>query len=479
MPKQTVPSDLYVDVDGTLLRTDLLLEAAWRYCKFAPWRVTLLLRLAFKGPAVLKSFLARYVRIDVACLPYEPGLLDHLRQRKAQGGQIYLITASHWTYARAIAKHLGLFDGAYGSSNRLNLKGPAKLAAIRRLSAGNRFAYAGDSAADRPIWAEANKAILVNAPRKDVEAAQKAGQAELVIHSRPSRLRAWWREMRLHQWAKNALVFLPLLTSHNYGDPQKVWLTLVAFLAFGLCASGHYFLNDLLDLDADRVHVRKRLRPLASGDLPILHGVAGAILLPLVSFALSLALLPWLFTLSLAAYFVLTNLYSFYFKRISTADVFVLASLYTTRVVAGAAAISVVVSSWLLAFSMFLFLSLAYLKRYIEMQALAGSPAKASGRGYSGADVDTMFMLGIGNSTAAVLVLALYISSPEVTGFYHRPGFLWGLCLLILYWSNRVWVGARRGKIHDDPVVFALKDRVSLLVGGACVLVVLAARLIP
>jgi 4-hydroxybenzoate polyprenyltransferase len=271
---------------------------------------------------------------------------------------------------------------------------------------------------------------------------------------------------------------LPLLTSHHYGDADLVWLTVIGFFAFGLCASGHYFLNDLLDLDADRLHAGKKRRPLASGDLPLLHGVVGALLLPLAAFVLSLAALPLAFTFWLAAYFIATNLYSFYLKRVSTADVFMLAMLYTVRVVAGAAAISVAVSSWLLAFSVFVFLSLAYLKRYIEVQALAAS-GKAGGRGYTGADTETMFMLGVANSTASAVVLAFYISSPEIRALYNEPDLLWGLCFLMLYWTNRIWIGARRGKIHDDPVVFAVKDNVSRLVGIAMIAVVVAARIIP
>ena len=476
LPKTNDVCDFYVDIDGTLLRTDLLYEAAWQYLKFAPWRIVFLLRAAVRGRAPLKVFLARNARFDPAILPYEQALLDHLARRHARGDRITLITASHWTYARHIAKHLAL-GGSYGSSSRTNLKGHAKLAKILRLNAGRPFAYAGNSAVDRPIWAASDRRILVNAPRRDVAAAENAGRAELVIKSRPPLWRSLLREMRLHQWAKNALIFVPLLTSHNYGDVYRLTAAILAFLAFGLCASGHYFFNDLLDLDSDRAHATKRNRPLASGDLPLIHGITGAAILPMAAFALSFLCLPLLFTLALAAYFALTNLYSFYLKRISTADVFILAMLYTVRVVAGAAAIGVMLSSWLLAFSMFMFVSLAYLKRYIEVRSLGERAAK--GRGYSGADAESMFSLGIASSTAAIVVLAFYISSAEVKVLYREPEILWGLCLLMLYWSNRIWVGARRGKIHDDPVVFAIKDRVSRYIGIAMLAVVLVAHFMP
>ena len=393
------------------------------------------------------------------------------------GQRLVLITAAHWRHARHVARYLDLFEAAYGSSVRENLKGKRKLARIRSLCAGQPFAYAGDSASDRPIWRAAQKVILVNAPRRDVTEAEAADRAQLVISSRPPLWQAVIREMRLHQWAKNALLFVPLLTSHTYSQGPRDLLALVAFFAFGLAASGHYFLNDLLDLDADRAHARKRDRPLASGNLPLGMGVVGATVLPLLAFTLSGTILAWRFTATLAAYFVLTNIYSLYLKRVSTADIVALAMLYTVRVVAGAMAISVVISSWLLAFSMFVFISLAYLKRYIELAAK--TEAKISGRGYSGADAETMFSLGIANSTAAVVVLAFYISSAEVKMLYREPDILWLLCLLMLYWSNRVWIGARRGKIHDDPIVFAIKDRVSLAVGLLSLAVVLAARILP
>ncbi|HKQ10861.1 MAG TPA: UbiA family prenyltransferase [Rhizomicrobium sp.] len=482
MPKERGGSasgsyDLYVDIDGTLLRTDLLHEAAWRHVKTAPWRIFTLLRLALKGPAPLKTFLARKIQFDPATLPYERAVTELIARRKTQGGRTVLITASHRTYASRIAEYLDLPGGGYGSSNRLNLKGAAKLSRIQALNQGREFVYAGNSAADRPIWAASKKEILVNAPSKDVRAATQSGRAEMVIQNRPPVWRAFLKEMRLHQWAKNTLVFVPLFTSHSYRDLHLLGLAFLAFLAFGLCASGHYFLNDLLDLDADRAHRTKCRRPLASGDLPILYGPLGATLLPIAGLALAIAFLPWKFTLLVAGYLALTNLYSFVLKSRSTADVFALALLYTVRVIAGGAALAISLSSWLLAFSMFVFISLAYLKRYIEIVALAEGQAK--GRGYVKEDAETIFSLGIANATAATVVLAFYVNSAEVKTLYREPGLLWLLCLLMLYWSNRIWIGAKRGKINDDPVIFAIKDRISRYIFVAMVAVVLAARILP
>ena len=469
-PEERAPYDLYVDIDGTLLRTDLLHEAAWRHVKTAPWRLFTLLRLALKGPAPLKTFLARKVPFDPATLPYERAVTDLIARRKTEGCRTILITASHQKYANRIAAHLNLPDAAHGSSKRLNLKGATKLSRIQALNQGRDFVYAGNSTADRPIWAASKREILVNAPSKDVRAATQSGRAEMVIQSRPPVWRAFLKEMRLHQWAKNGLIFVPLFTSHSYRDPHLLALAFLAFLAFGLCASGHYFLNDLLDLDADRAHRTKRNRPLASGDLPILYGPLGTILLTVAGLALAIAFLPWKFTALLVGYLALTNLYSFFLKSKSTADVFALALLYTVRVVAGGAALAISLSSWLLAFSMFVFISLAYLKRYIEIGALVDGQAK--GRGYVKDDGDTMFSLGIANATAATVVLAFYISSAEVRTLYREPAALWLLCLLMLYWSNRIWIGAKRGKIHDDPVVFAATDSISIAAALSCALIV-------
>jgi len=308
-----------------------------------------------------------------------------------------------------------------------------------------------------------------------VKAAALSGHTALVVKTRPALWRTFLTEMRLHQWVKNILVFVPLFTSHSYNNLHLDFLALVAFLAFGLSASGHYFLNDLIDLDSDRMHRTKRMRPLAAGDLPIPYGAAGAIILPLAGLSLSLAALPLNFFYMLLAYLTLTNLYSFYLKSRSTADIFALSLLYTIRVVAGGAAVDIALSSWLLAYSMFVFISLAYLKRYIELTNM--TVGQASGRGYAKEDAETMFALGIANTTAAVVVLSFYISSPEVKILYREPSLLWAICFLMLYWGNRIWIGAKRGKINDDPVVFALKDKVSRYVFVAMIIVVLAARL--
>lgn len=465
-----------VDLDGTLVRTDLFFEAAIRLVKENPFNLVRLVLWLLRGRSVAKEHVAQRVDIDAGSLPYETRLLEYLRRQKAEGKCLILATASHHIHAERVAVHLGIFDHVLATQAPTNMKSGNKLAAIRRLIGDIPFAYCGDSAADRPIWREASENILVNAPEQDVMRARSEGKAAFVIESPVSRSIAFAKEMRVHQYAKNALVLVPLLTSHTYIGPGFLLTALFAFLLFSVCASGVYFLNDLLDLEADRQHAQKRNRPLASGDLPIAIGVVGAVCLPFVAFLAAGFLLNAEFLGVLVLYYLLTNAYSFFLKRLSTADVMTLAVLYSLRVVAGAAALEIPLSSWLMAFSVFVFVSLAYLKRYIEVAALSDEGGVAHGRGYSAADRETMFSLGIANITASVLVLALYINSDEVSRQYQTPEILWLLCLLLLYWGNRIWVGARRGKIAGDPVVFALRDKVSGMVGVAFLVVAIAAK---
>jgi len=469
---------IVVDLDGTLIRTDLFFEGVLTLIKRNPFNVLLLGLWILRGRSVAKERVAQLVEVDAQHLPYEPALVDYLREQKKQGRRLLLATASHRTYANKVAAHLGFFNQGIASDSKNNLKGRKKLAAIRQCIGGAAFAYAGDSPADRLIWKEAAANIFVNAPNRDVKEAEAQGKAEKIISSNRSIGRAFLKEMRFHQWTKNILVFVPLFTSHGYLELAALLTAALAFICFSLCASGAYFLNDLLDLPADRCHASKRFRPLASGDLPIVTGFVGAMGLPFIAFTMAGVLLPVAFIGILAFYFLITTAYSFVLKRISTADVMTLAVLYTLRVVAGCAAVDIELSSWLMAFSIFVFVSLAYLKRYIEISTLTRDTEKSHGRGYSAADSETVFSLGIANITTSVLVLALYISSEEIIGLYQSPEILWLLCLLMLYWGNRIWIGARRGKITDDPVVFAIKDNVSRMVGVAFLVVVLAAKFI-
>lgn len=469
---------IVVDLDGTLVRTDLFVESLLRYLKGNPFKIIRLILWLLKGRAFAKAKIAAEIDIDAAYLPYEERLIAYLKQLKSQGKEIILATASHRDYANQVAEHLGIFDRVMATEDGHNLKGKNKLAAIRDLIGDEDFAYAGDSSADAPIWRDAAANIMVNAPSQYVAEAEENGKLIWQANTETSTAKAFFKEMRPHQYAKNVLIFVPLVTSHEYSDFTHLFTALLAFVCFSFCASGVYFLNDLLDLQEDRRHRSKKYRPIASGALSLPLGVAGAIGFPLLAFGLSIIFLPFAFIGVLLVYFAITNAYSFLLKRVTTVDVMTLAILYTLRVVAGAAATGVELSSWLIAFSVFIFVSLAFMKRYIEVAALSENDSEVRGRGYSAGDRETMFGLGITNFTAAVVILALYINSPFVLSSYASPEVLWLLCLVVLFWGNHIWVCAKRGEIPDDPVVFAIKDRASQLVGISFVVVLFLAKYI-
>jgi 4-hydroxybenzoate polyprenyltransferase len=418
----------------------------------------------FRGKAHLKAEVARRAHLDVAALPYNERLLGYLRGQHAAGRPLVLATASPEKLAREVADHLGLFDDVIATNGTANLKGTRKAQTLVARFDERGFDYAGNSHSDLAVWRHSRRAIVVDPEPGVSQAAGAAADVETVIEHTPARVRDYLKALRLHQWSKNVLVFVPLIAAHRAGEIPLLLQAVIAFLAFGLCASSVYLLNDLLDLPADRPHPRKRARPFAAGTIPILHGVALIPLLLLASAGLTL-LLPPLFPAALALYYLSTLAYSLGLKRVVLVDVLLLAGLYTLRVLAGAAAVAVVPSFWLLAFSVFLFLSLALAKRHAELKVLLKQGTeKTRGRGYHAADIDALLSLGSAAGYMAVLVLALYINSPTVRDLHHRPEVIWLLCPLLLYWISRVWLGAHRGKLHDDPVVFAFKDHVSRLV---------------
>jgi 4-hydroxybenzoate polyprenyltransferase len=424
------------------------------------------------GRARLKEELAARATIDVTSLPYRESVLAFLRDERARGRRIILTTASWTSLAEAVAKHLGVFDEVLATSREGNLKGEAKAACIVERSGEGSFDYIGDSGADLAVWKRSRHAyvvessnrlssrIPVNVPVKRVFPSGEPGGGT----------RAAFRALRPHQWAKNLLVFVPLFASHRLWESEAWLLALAAFASFCLLASSAYVLNDLLDLGADRAHPRKRLRPLASGQLPIPAGAAlsaGC----LAGGAAVATILPLSFQVTLAGYVLLTLGYSLGLKGVAILDLVSLSMLYTTRIVAGGFALGTGVSFWLLAFAMFFFFSLALLKRYAELIALERD-SKVPGRGYAGHDAEVILAIGSASAMVSALVLALYINGETAKALYSRPEFLWLLCPLLLYWISRVWLLAARGEMHDDPVIFALRDRPSYLVGAIGALVV-------
>lgn len=466
---------LCVDLDGTLIHGDLLLESFLLLIRRNPLYLLWVPLWLMRGKATLKSEIARRVNLNAATLPYNQPLIDWLRGQHQAGRALWLCTASNGRLADAVAAHLAIFDGVIASDERANLSGRAKAEALVARFGEAAFEYCGNHAVDLEIWRRSAGAIVVNGRP---ELAGQAAGVTRVVSRFPARRHAWtaWaRAARLHQWAKNLLIFVPLLAAHRAGDLGMLRDAMLAFLAFGACASSVYLLNDMLDLEADRQHPRKSRRPFASGELSLLAGLVAAPILILAAIALA-GWLPTRFRLALAVYYLITLAYSFGLKRVVIVDALTLAALYTLRLIAGAGATNVSLSFWMLLFAVFLFLSLALVKRYAELDALRRRGSlKATGRGYHVDDLPVLQNLGAASGYLCVLVLALYIHSPEVHVMYGRPQAIWFLCVLMLFWISRVWLKTHRGQMHDDPVVFALRDPASLAVGALGALTVAVA----
>jgi 4-hydroxybenzoate polyprenyltransferase len=467
---------LCVDLDGTLVRSDLLVESIFALLKRNVLYLFLLPLWLLKGKAFFKQQIAERTELDVTVLPYQAALLDYLRGQRANRRRLILATASNIKIAQQIASHLDLFDQVLASGPTVNLSGQRKLERLRAAFGEKGFDYVGNARVDLKIWPYARQAILVSPKRRLHTACSRLAPVERVFDEKTGGIRAYLEAMRLHQWLKNVLVFVPLAAAHQIGDPQLLLQAVLALLAFGLCASGVYLLNDLLDLPADRHHPRKRNRPFAAGTVPILHGT---LLIPvLLLLAVGIAwLLPAEFLSVLVIYYLATLSYSLWLKQVVLLDVLVLAGLYTIRIIAGGAAVSIFPSFWLLAFSMFLFLSLAMIKRYSELRDLQDKGhQKTRGRDYQVTDLSTLISLGSSSGYLAVLVLALYINSADVRELYTRPEGIWLLCPVMLYWVSRMWLVTQRGGMHDDPVIFALKDPISQWLGvlGAITLLLAA-----
>lgn len=471
-----LPDVLAVDLDGTLIRTDLLFETFWAALSQRWTSIVAIFGALPEGRAHLKRTLGGLGAVDVAALPYNDDVLAYARRWREAGGRVVLVSAADQRIVDRVAAHLGLFDAAHGSDGQTNLKGARKAAFLsERFPEG--FAYIGDKGADYAIWQRATRAITVDVPqalRARVDALPIAADH---LTTRGSLWRPLLRAIRPQQWLKNVLVFLPLLVGHSFALPT-IGAAALAFVVFSLVASSVYLLNDLLDLEADRAHARKCKRPFASGALPLSWGTALAPGLLLAGGLLSLPLGPE-FLGVMAVYYLVTTAYSFVLKRRLVIDICALAALYTLRIIAGAVATNIPLSVWLLAFSMFFFFSLAAMKRQTELVSSAEEGTqKAHGRGYVTDDLPLVSNMAVASGYVSVLVMALYINSPAVQVLYSATAPLWGTCLILLYWLSRMVMLAHRGQMPDDPVVFAAKDRVSLLCGGLILALVLSGMLL-
>ena len=452
---------LCVDLDGTLIRTDLLLESFLSLIKRNPLHLFHCCLWLLRGRAHLKAEIARRVTLDASLLPYNENILDLMRGAAQQGRKIYLCTAADRHLAREVADHLGCFDGIFASDGHVNLSSRHKAQELEQAFGVRGFDYCGNALADLAVWKTSRKAIVVGSGRL-ARLAMEVNANVQAIERQTFSLQKVLKAMRVYQWVKNVLIFVPLLTSHRFVEPSALMPTLIAFIAFSLCASSVYLLNDMLDLDADRRHERKRKRPFAAGDLALSTGIVLMLLLAAAAVGLAL-LLPLQFMLVLGCYYALTLAYSFALKKMLLVDVFALASLYTSRVMAGGAAAAISLSSWLVMFSITIFLSLAFVKRYTELddKQRAGGIA-AAGRGYFTDDLSILRSFGTSSGYLAVIILAIYLNSPNSQLLYSHRSALWGVFAAMMFWVSWMWMAAFQGRMHDDPIVFALKDRTSL-----------------
>ncbi len=466
------PVPLIVDCDRTLTPADIAVESMVRVARRGPRAFIMLLWWLLTGRAAVKARLARVDPVDAPRLPIRPDVAALITEARAAGRPIILASAGHRRNLARVARAHGPYDAVIGTSGRRNAKGAGKLAAIRAMIGDAPFDYVGDAHADRPIWAAARTAYTVGV---------STGTANEVRLSTPRPLwRALLKAMRPHQWAKNALVFVPVLTAGLVGDWAALGHAAIAFALLSLLASSVYLVNDTLDIDADRAHRTKHKRPIASGDLPIPHAILAAVLFAGGSMGAAWFLLGSAAFVALGVYLALTVAYSFYLKATMIADVIALACLYTIRLVIGAAAVMVPVSGWLLLFSMFFFLSLAYLKRYIELRSASGPEhALLGGRGYVPADTEIVAISGIAAGMVSLLVIALFAEAMAADGGYASGRVLWLLVLPLLYWLNRVWLMARRGQVDGDPVAFAIRDPKSIAVGAVVLAIVGVAKFVP
>jgi 4-hydroxybenzoate polyprenyltransferase len=475
---EPVPADLRplcVDLDGTLVKSDTLVDSLLVLARTHPAFCFALPAHLLRGRAALKAFITSHVSLDVAHLPYNHVLLQFLHEERARGRVLYLVTGADVRLAQRVAAHLGIFNGVLGSDGAVNLTGTHKLDRLRTHFDGGEYGYIGNDTPDLPLLAHAAEIMVANPSlRLRLRMRARGIRSTRTFAERAGSLRSALRSMRPHQWAKNLLIFLPLLLAH-VPVPGRLLTALLAFFCFSFTASSAYIVNDLLDIEADRRHPQKRLRPFAAGDLSAITGAGMAAVLLLLAFS-GARLLPLAFTGWLLCYLGTALAYSWYLKRIALVDVMVLSGLYTLRLFAGSAATASHISHWLASFAIFLFFSLAIVKRFAELENLrsTGLPPR-NGRGYLVADAAQLRSFGTSSAFAAVMVFAIYISSSDVVVLYRRAQLLWLIMPLMILWLCRVWLLASRGELSEDPLVFAFTDRMSLAIGIAVAVITLLA----
>jgi 4-hydroxybenzoate polyprenyltransferase/phosphoglycolate phosphatase-like HAD superfamily hydrolase len=465
-----------VDLDGTLVRTDTLYESVFKLLQKNPLSIFQIIFWLLRGRSFLKSMLAERVRLSAKYLPYNEELISFLREKRSSGAKLVLATAAHQSIADSVAEHLGIFDRVIGTTESVNLKSELKLNALIDLVGSKNFTYAGDSSADLPIWKGCGSAITVGLTGPMKTAVQQTAKVRASFEWPKSGLKTWLKALRVHQWAKNVLIFVPLIMGFGFFDLAKVMGAALAFLSFSLVASGTYIANDLWDLENDRQHARKKKRPFACGSLSIVSGILIATLSIAIGFAIGFAVSAK-FAALLLFYLVATTAYSLALKHYVLLDTISLSGLYTLRIFAGAIATGIAVSQWLLAFSVFFFVSLALIKRCSELLSLEKESRSATkGRDYRVGDLVVLWPLGVSSAVGSVILFGIFVNLPETRERYLSPSLLWLVALALVYWLGRLWIKTARGEMHDDPIVYAALNRGSVITVAGMLITVLLAK---
>jgi 4-hydroxybenzoate polyprenyltransferase len=462
---------LCVNCEHALLRTNVFQEAILLFIKNNPLHIFLLPIWFLRGKSALIRHVSERVQLNWRTLPLCGGVVEHIRAAHACSRQVFLLTSMPTTWRSEIAAEFTYLKAIVVGDPPPEASAEATAIHLTELFGSQGFDYIGDGRRDLLICKSARRVLIVASDRATIARINKGSSQEFIIPTNRAGLLPFLKVIRIHQWLKNSLIWVPLLAAHKLTSPRSIGIAAVGFMAFSFCASSVYVLNDLLDVEADRQHIRKRNRPIAAGQISVNQALVVSLLLFVAAAWLALRVSD-LFALTVGIYFIMTSAYSLRLKRQVIVDVMLLAALYTIRVIAGAVATTVAPSFWLLAFSMFLFLSLAVVKRYSEMLVtLAQEKQFASGRGYSVEDMPVLLSLGVSAGIAAIVVLALYINDPVTNRLYPSTIWLWPVPPLMLYWVSRIWMKAHRGEMHDDPVVFAMRDwqsLVTVVLGGLC-----------
>ncbi len=429
------------------------------------------------GRPGMKSYLTENSSVDPSTLPYNKKVIAYINNWREKGGHTALVSATDKRYVSAIANHLQLFDDVFGSDKSLNLKGPVKANFLKNQYGIGKYDYIGDSLDDLPVWQGSKKSIVVNPSERLKKRIEKLGLKYLIIGNKKTRIGNYMMAIRYHQWLKNILVFSPIFITHVF-TTEALISSVLAFIAFSFVSSSAYVVNDLIDLSEDRIHPRKKNRPFASGGIPIVHGMWMSLSLFFSGILVSIGIGSEFLSI-LLGYFAITTTYSIKLKKLLIIDVSTLACLYTLRILAGGAAINISVSYWLVIFSIFFFFSLAIVKRLGELEdGLKIGKKDVTGRGYNVNHLPKLAQSASAAGLISVLVMALYINSPNVFNHYSNPKLLWGICIILLFWISRMVMKANNGKMHDDPLVFAFRDKLSIFCGLLVVLLWVLASLL-